>query len=147
MSFGVGLPDIFIEGAGAGQGSAASGVVSDILNLGERIEATLPRWVGNATEESDTLTIRKIDEVETRFYIRLMLVDKPGVLSAIFNIFGQYNISIASVTQKIENKLSAVPVVMLTHHVKERLLKEALEQLDLLPVVKGKPVAIRMEKL
>lgn len=141
------LGDIFIEGAGAGQGSAAAGVVSDILNLGERVEAKLPRWVGNAPEESDQLTIRKIDEVETRFYIRLMLVDKPGVLSAIFNIFGQYNISIASVTQKIENKMSAVPVVMLTHHVKERLLKEALEQLDQLPVVKGKPVAIRMEKL
>jgi hypothetical protein len=43
--------------------------------------------------------------------------------------------------------MSAVPVVMLTHHVKERLLKEALEQLDQLPVVRGKPVAIRMEKL
>ncbi len=141
------IGDIFIEGAGAGQMAAASGVVSDLMNIAERVDNDLSRWVGNVPEEGETLPIRKIDEVETRFYIRLMLVDKPGVLSAIFNIFGQYNISIASVTQKIENKMSAVPVVMLTHHVKERLLKEALEQLDLLPVVKGKPVAIRMEKL
>jgi len=139
--------DIFIEGAGAGQGSAASGIVSDLMNLADRTEGATPRWVGNSVEEIDTLTIRKIDEVETRFYIRLMLVDKPGVLSAIFNIFGQYNISIASVQQKSQNKMSAVPVVMLTHHVKERLMKEALEQLDQLPVVRGKPVAIRMEKL
>ncbi len=141
------LGDIFIEGAGAGQMSAASGIVSDLMNLGDRMEGATPRWVGNSPEDLEALTIRKIDDVETRFYIRLMLVDKPGVLSAIFNIFGQYNISIASVQQKLQNRMSAVPVVMLTHHVKERMLKEALEQLDQLPVVRGKPVAIRMEKL
>jgi homoserine dehydrogenase len=141
------LGDIFIEGAGAGQMPAASGIVSDLMNLADRMDGVVPRWVGNSPEELESLTIRKIDEVETRFYIRLTLVDKPGVLSAIFNIFGQYNISIASVQQKLQNKMSAVPVVMLTHYVKERLLKEALEQLDQLPVVRGKPVAIRMEKL
>ena len=141
------LGDIFLEGPGAGQNSAAMGVVSDLMNIPQRQNAQVPEWVGNSSEELEVLTVRKIDAVLTRFYIRLMLVDKPGVLSLIFGIFGQHNISIASVTQKVENKMSTVPVVILTHQVNEKELREALFEIDQLPTVKGKPVAIRMEKL
>ena len=59
--------------------------------------------------------MRKIDEVETRFYIRFMVIDKPGVLASITTVLGQHNISIASVNQKQEDKGSTVPVVILTH--------------------------------
>jgi homoserine dehydrogenase len=141
------LGDIFIEGQGAGQMTAASGVVNDLINIGLRKDALIPAWTGNPADEADKLSLRKIDDVETRFYIRFMVVDKPGVLSIITGVLGQYNISIASVTQKQENKGSAVPVVMLTHGAKEHLVREALEQINHLAVVRSKPVAIRMEKL
>lgn len=141
------MGDVFLEGQGAGQMTAASGVVSDLINLGIRKDVQMPSWIFNPTEEQDKLFLRKIDDIETRFYIRFMVIDKPGVLSIITGVLGQHNISIASVTQKQENKGSTVPVVMLTHVVNERSLREALEQITQLAVVRSKPVAIRMEKL
>ena len=141
------LGDVFIEGQGAGQMTAAMGVVADLINLGIRVDAPACIWAFNPTDEVANITLRKIEEVETRFYIRFMVTDKPGVLSAITTVLGQHNISIASVTQKQENKGSTVPVVMLTHQVNERQVKEALDRITELAVVRGRPVAIRMEKL
>ncbi len=141
------MGDVFIEGQGAGQMTAAAGVVSDTINLGIRKDVQMPAWIFNPTEEQEGVKLRKIDEVETRFYIRFMVVDKPGVLSIITGVLGQHNISIASVNQKQENKGSTVPVVMLTHVANERSVRDALEQITHLAVVRSKPVAIRMEKL
>lgn len=142
------MGDIFIEGPGAGQMTAASGVVSDIINLGINKEyVEMPAWIFNPTEEQKEIKLRKIDEIETRFYIRFMVIDKPGVLSIITGVLGQHNISIASVSQKQENKGSTVPVVMLTHVANERSVRDALEQITQLAVVRSKPIAIRMEKL
>ena len=141
------LGDVFIEGQGAGQMTAASGVVSDLINLGIRKDVQMPAWIFNPTEEQKDIKLRKIDAVETRFYIRFMVIDKPGVLSIITGVLGQHNISIASVSQKQENKGSTVPVVMLTHVANERSVRDALEQITHLAVVRGRPVVIRMEKL
>ena len=141
------MGDVFIEGQGAGQMTAASGIVSDLINLGIRKDVQMPAWIFNPTQEQQNVVLRKIDAVETRFYIRFMVIDKPGVLSIITGVLGQYNISIASVNQKQENKGSTVPVVMLTHMANERSLREALEQITNLAVIRSKPVAIRMEKL
>jgi len=141
------LGDVYIEGHGAGQMTAAMGVVADLINLGIRVDAPACIWAFNPADEVENLTLRKIDEVETRFYIRFMVIDKPGVLASITTVLGQYNISIASVSQKQENKGSTVPVVILTHQANEFQVKEALEKITELAVVKGKPVAIRMEKL
>jgi homoserine dehydrogenase len=141
------LGDVFIEGQGAGQNTAGMGVVSDLINLGIRDEAPACIWAFNPADEVANITLRKIDEVETSFYIRFMVIDKPGVLAALTTVLGQHNISIASVSQKQENKGSTVPVVILTHKANERQVREALEKITELAIVKGKPVAIRMEKL
>ncbi len=141
------LGDIFIEGQGAGQNTAAMGVIADLINLGIRVDAPACIWAFNPADDVANLRVRQIDEVETRFYIRFMVIDKPGVLATITTVLGQHNISIASVTQKQENKGSTVAVVMLTHKANEREVREALEQIKDLAVVRSKPVAIRMEKL
>ncbi len=141
------LGDIFIEGQGAGQNTAAMGVIEDLVNLGIRVDAPACIWAFNPAEEVANLKVRKIDEIQTSFYIRFMVIDKPGVLATITTVLGQHNISIASVAQKMENKGSTVPVVMLTHKANEREVREALEQITQLAVVRSKPVAIRMEKL
>lgn len=141
------LGDVFIEGQGAGPMSAAMGVVADLINLGIRVDAPACIWAFNPADEVANLSLRKIEEVETRFYIRFMVTDKPGVLAAITTVLGQHNISIASVNQRQENKGSTVPVVILTHQANERQVKEALDKIAHLAVVRGRPVAIRMEKL
>lgn len=141
------LGNVFIEGQGAGAMSAAMGVVADLINLGIRADAPACIWAFNPADEVANLSLRKIEEVETRFYIRFMVIDKPGVLASITTVLGQHNISIASVSQKQENKGSTVPVVILTHQANEYQVKEALEKITELAVVRGRPVAIRMEKL
>ncbi|MBN1870082.1 MAG: homoserine dehydrogenase [Candidatus Omnitrophica bacterium] len=137
--------NVLLSGEGAGQMAAASGVISDLVNFVSRGDrATLPC---NLYSEASGLKIRKIDQIKTKFYIRFMVTDKPGVLSVITGILGKHGIGINSVTQKAHNPTATVPVIMLTDFTSEKMLRLALNKIDKLPVVKSKPVAIRMEKL
>jgi len=138
---------ILLYGQGAGQFSAASGVVSDLLNLAARQDYQTIHRIMRMDKEAKSLKLRKIGNIHTRFYLRLMVIDKPGVLAKISGILGHYGVSIASMTQKGRNKASAVPIIMLTHHAQEQKIRLALEKITRLNIVKSKPVAIRMENL
>jgi len=139
------LGSILLSGKGAGQMAAASGVVSDLINFAAKGHSTaLPC---NSYTEATGLKNKKIDQIKTKFYLRFMVTDKPGVLSVITSILGKQNIGINSVTQKAHNPTSTVPVIMLTEYTTEKSLRLALEKIAKLAVVKSKPVAIRMEKL
>lgn len=139
------LGSTLLSGEGAGQMAAASGVVSDLINFASRgAHSALP---SNLHSEASGLTIRKIDQIKTKFYIRFMVRDKPGVLSVITGILGKHNIGINSVTQSAHNPTSTVPVIMLTDYTSEKALRLALNKIQKLPLIKSKPVAIRMEKL
>ncbi|MBF0485031.1 MAG: homoserine dehydrogenase [Candidatus Omnitrophica bacterium] len=141
------LGDVLLVGQGAGQMAAASGVFSDLINLAIDNETGPRTWIGDNPNEIEKIALRSMDEIETEFYIRLMVLDRPGVLSKITGILGQCGISIASVTQKAVNKNSFVPLVMLTHVAKESSVKKALQKINQLKEVAAKPVAIRMEQL
>ena len=139
------LGNVLLSGEGAGQMAAASGIISDLINFASRgASETLPC---NRYSDAPGLKIRKIDQIKTKFYIRFMATDKPGVLSVITGILGKHGISINSVTQKAHNPTSTVPVIMLTDYTSEKMLRLALNKIHKLPVIKSKPVAIRMEKL
>lgn len=139
------LGSTLLSGEGAGQMAAASGVVSDLINFASKGHSTaLPC---NLYSEAPGLKIRKIDQIKTKFYIRFMVTDRPGVLALITGILGRHGISINSVTQKAHNPTATVPVVMLTDYTPEKMLRLALAKIHRLPVVKSRPVAIRMEKL
>ena len=141
------LGDILLSGEGAGQMAAASGVISDLINLTSRNGSEASRYIGNLYQENESIKVKKIDQISTKFYIRFMAIDKPGVLSKISGILAHHGISINSVTQKVHNPSSTVPVVMLTDYAREKRLRLALEKIHKLPIVKSKPVAIRMENL
>ena len=139
------LGDVLLSGEGAGQMAAASGIVSDLLNLASRgADANL---LCNLYSEAPNFRIRKIDQIKTRFYIRFMATDKPGVLGKITSVLGRYGIGLNSVTQPAHTAAWAVPVVMLTDYTLEKNLRLAIKKIWELPIVKSKPVAIRMEKL
>jgi homoserine dehydrogenase len=137
--------DLMFYGPGAGQLPAASAVVSDIVDLAQDIKAGLFRPTLNSREDVAIKGLRKIDDFENKYYIRIRVVDKPGVLAKIAGILAKFGISIASVTQKERLKSQIVPVVMVTHEVKEKNLREALKKIDQLSENKDKPVAIRIE--
>ena len=138
---------LLFYGPGAGQMSAASAVVSDIVDLTQDIRAGLFRPTLNIVEDKSIRKLRKIDEFESRYYIRFMAVDRPGVLAKISGILAKFGISIASVTQKERHKAQVVPIVMIIHEAKEKNLRQALALINRLDVVREKPVAIRIEEL
>lgn len=141
------LGDLLISGEGAGQMTAASGVISDLINLSARKGCPTSSMLGNICQEDPALRIRAIDDISTKFYIRFMATDKPGTLSAIAGVLGDHGISINSVHQKAHSPITAVPVIMLTDYAPEKMVRLALDKIHKLGIVRNKPVAIRMENL
>lgn len=137
--------DLMFYGPGAGQLPAASAVVADIVDLTQDIKAGMFRPTLNPVLDSSIKGLRKIDEFENKYYIRVMAVDKPGVLAKISGILAKFGISIASVTQKERLKSQVVPVVMISHEVKEKNMRNALKMIDKLRDIKEKSFAIRIE--
>ncbi len=87
-----------------------------------------------------------MDRIRTRYYLRVMAVDKPGVLSKVSGILGHHEISIASVIQKGRHARESVPVVMMTHEAVEGAMRKALAEIDTVDVVRGKTVCLRVEE-
>jgi len=139
------LGDILLSGEGAGQMAAASGVVSDLINLVTNRDSAV--LLSNLNSQNKSLRLKKIEEIKTKFYLRFQALDKPGVLGKITGILGKAGIGINSVTQKAHTAVANVPVVMLTDYTSEKSLRKALTQIHKLSIIKSKPVAIRMEKL
>ncbi len=139
--------DLLFYGPGAGQLSAASAVVSDLVDLTQDIKAGLFRPTMKTIEDGSVARLRKIDEIESRYYIRFMGLDKPGVLARIAGILAKFGISIASVSQKERRKAEVVPIVLIVHDAKEKDLRRALEVISRLEVIEEKPVAIRIEEV
>ncbi|MDP2941034.1 MAG: homoserine dehydrogenase [Candidatus Omnitrophota bacterium] len=139
--------NLLFYGPGAGQLSAASSVVADLVDLTQDIKAGLFRPTLNIMPDASIKRLRKSDDFESRYYIRFMAVDKPGVLAKIAGILAKFGISIASVSQKESSKGRVVPVVILIHTAREKSLRQALEIINRLGVIGEKAVAIRMEEV
>lgn len=136
---------LLFYGPGAGQLSAASAVVSDLVDLAQGIKAGLFRSTLNSVPDLSIKRLRKTADFESKYYIRFTAVDRPGVLAKISGILAKFGISIASVTQKERLKAQVVPIVMVTHEAKERDLRQSLELINRLDAIKEKSVAIRIE--
>jgi len=139
--------ELLFYGPGAGQLSAASAVVSDLVDLAQDIRAGLFRSNLNIIADSSIVKLRKIDETHSRYYIRFMAKDQPGVLAKISGILAKFGISIASVTQKERKKAKHVPIVMIIHDAREKDLRAALAMITRLNVIGENSVAIRMEEV
>ncbi len=139
--------NLVFSGPGAGQLCAASAVVSDLVDITKDIKAGLFKSILKTVPDISIKKLRKIDEIESRYYIRLMAMDKPGVLAKVSGILAKFGISIASVNQKERRKAQFVPIVITIHEAKEKNLRQALITIDRLNVIRPKSVAIRMEEV
>ncbi|RKU09219.1 homoserine dehydrogenase [Candidatus Poribacteria bacterium] len=140
-------PTLFY-GQGAGEMPTASAVVADIIDAAKSIQGGVSSpisqaWLANSQTE---ITVCSIDDIETRYYLRFVVIDRPGVLANIGSILGNHNISIASVIQKEPHGTDTVSLMMLTHQAREKNMKTALEQIYTLEVVKGDAKLIRIEE-
>jgi homoserine dehydrogenase len=137
--------DTLYYGRGAGRHPTASTVIGDIADVARNLIVGAPRRVPCSVSSGAGGRIREMDRVETRYYLRLSLLDKPGVLARIAAVLGGHGISIASVLQKETRAGQHVPVVMVTHQAREGEINDALEDIDALDVVGAETVRLRIE--
>ncbi|MBA3582240.1 MAG: homoserine dehydrogenase [Gammaproteobacteria bacterium] len=138
-------------GPGAGALPTASAVVADLVDVVRSLttdpENRVPHLAFQPTALAD-LPILPMEEVETAYYLRLLLVDEPGMMAAVTTILGNAGISIEAVLQKpARANETAVPVIILTQRIKERYMNAAIRELEALPALTGKVTRIRMENL
>ena len=111
-------------GAGAGSFPTASAVVGDILTLSEQISrgvAPLPE----SEPFSRNKPIRSMDELETKYYIRLRVADRVGALAEAVNVFAKHDISISLINQLEDGNSDACSVIFLTHKALEKNIQDA----------------------
>jgi homoserine dehydrogenase len=136
-------------GRGAGIGPSGSAVIGDIVDIARNLVTGRRGRVPPASYRPGHHPERRLkamEEVVSEYYLRFSVLDKPGVLSKISGVLGRHNISIASVIQKGRRVGETVPLVMMTHHARERDMRSALHEIDQIAAdVTAKTVLIRVE--
>lgn len=135
---------IIFYGQGAGPLPTSSAVVADVVAIAQGINYGISNALKLSLNASKT--IKPISEVETRYYFRMNIADRPGVLAQISKALGDHLISISSVIQK-ETDLAAqtAEIVIMTHPAKEKGVQKALKEIERLPVVRKINNLVRVE--
>jgi homoserine dehydrogenase len=138
-------------GAGAGAEPTASAVVADLIDVARTMTVDPEHRVPHLAFQPDQLSdvaILPMGEVETSYYLRLRVQDKPGVLADITRILADLGISIDAMVQKEPHEGEAqANIIMLTHRTVEKHVNAAIAKIEALPVVAGKVTRIRLEEL
>ena len=138
-------------GKGAGAEPTASAVIADLVDVTRMHTADpehrVPHLAFQPGAVEDT-PILPLSEVETSYYLRLRVEDKPGVLADITRILADQQISIDAMIQRepAEGE-SQTDIIMLTHITREKNIDAAIAKIEALPVVKKKVIRLRMEEL
>ena len=130
-------------GPGAGGDATASAVIANIIDIARSGKST-PMLGFNKSLESG-LKLANINDMVTKYYLRLDVEDKGGVLAKVATILGDKNISIKTMIQKASTS-NNVNLLLSTHNCKESDIKSALEELVTSNIVKSKPAMIRIEE-
>ena len=125
--------NVIFYGQGAGPSATSSAVMADVVNIAFDIVHEVEPLIKKPGMAE--LGIKPIDEIETRYYIRMGIVDRSGVLAQIAKVLGDHSISIASVIQK-ETDVSSrtAEIVVMTHPAKEKAVQSALKEIVKLEV-------------
>ncbi|MDO8588154.1 MAG: homoserine dehydrogenase [Armatimonadota bacterium] len=135
--------DVMFYGQGAGPMAAGSAVVGDIIDVARDINCgATGRICCTCFEDKAALSM---DDVIAKYYIRMQTADQPGVLAGIASIFGENEVSIASVLQKGRGENGEAEIVWITHEVRELNFRTALDAIAKLPVVAQVSNWIRVE--
>lgn len=136
--------DTLYLGRGAGREATASAVLGDIADasqmLGEGLRQYMPFFI-----HAPDGRVAPIEEARGRSYLRMTLLDRPGVLGLVANSLARSGIGIASVMQKEGAGGAHVPVVAVTHEAPERSFREAVAAIDALEAVGAPTVRLRIE--
>ncbi|MBL9170244.1 MAG: homoserine dehydrogenase [Verrucomicrobiales bacterium] len=137
--------DTLYYGRGAGQDATASSVLSDIGDAALDLKHGSPRRIPAFTPCEGGGQVQPIDDAVSRYYLRLDVTDRPGVLARIAAILGQARIGISSVMQPEGHGGRSVPLILMIHDATNASMRQALQAIGRLPVIKSKPTMIRVE--
>lgn len=138
------MSDMMFYGRGAGALPTGSAVVGDVIYEARNIrDGNQGRVLCTCYNTAYPVPM---EEVRTRYYLRIEVQDQPGVLGKIASTFGENGVSIASLVQKPLPEGRA-EIVWVTHEVEERFMQAALQEIRSLPVVRGIASLIRVEGL
>jgi homoserine dehydrogenase len=135
---------IMTEGRGAGAGPTASAVVADLIDIARGTR--LPTFAVPA-DSLRRLPSLQMERHEGSYYVRVMVVDKPGVIADIAAALRDEAISVEAMLQRGRSPDEAVPVVITTHETREAAMARALERISALEAVMEPPRMIRIEAL
>jgi homoserine dehydrogenase len=125
--------DVMLSGRGAGSEPTASAVVGDLIDVGRNIVAGGP---GSAIPYGEGMPTVPIEELETCYYVRMVVADRPKVLGAIAGIFGNHDVSLSAMEMRVLNAEAGTgEIVFLTHRCREASFRNALQDLAEAPEV------------
>jgi homoserine dehydrogenase len=139
--------DTLFYGRGAGKDATASAALSDLADAALDLKFGTKHRVPPFVPHERDGVVAPIDEVVSRYFVRLNVVDKPGVLAQISAIFGQAQIGISSVIQPESPEGASVPLILMLHDAPNGAVSRALKKIGRLAAVKSAPVMIRVEDL
>ena len=144
------MDENILIGHGAGALPTGSAVVGDVVEIARNILSGLGERIPAGSfqnKEVKAIPLKNMSEIESEYFLRFSVLDKPGVLSKISGILGTHSISIESMIQRGRADGSeGVPLVMMCHKSSEKNIQSALKEIEQLDVVCGKSNLIRVEK-
>jgi homoserine dehydrogenase len=120
------LQNLYLEGEGAGGLPTASSILSDIFEIASNSEF---RSIGYKTGQ--LIEYQKFDSsnIESKFYLRIRVIDQPGVLSKITSYLNEYNISVEKILQIPDSKENNIPILITTHKIKMSELLNSVKKI------------------
>ena len=129
-------------GPGAGGDATASAVVANIIDIARSGKST-PMLGFNRPMEGNTLTLKATADIESKYYLRINVSDKPGVLAKLTKVFETHDISIETMLQRPSENTSA-NLLISTHTSKESDVQAMINQLEKVDFINARPVMIRI---
>lgn len=132
------------QGAGAGAAPTTSAVLADVLDISRSLaEGAQPRWDPGHWRSGETLGLGAL---ETRYYLRMTVVDQPGVLAQIARVLGEAKVSIAAVDQReTDQERGTAELALMTHRARELAVTGAIDTLQGLDEVIEVNAMLRVE--
>jgi homoserine dehydrogenase len=142
--YGHALGHALFYGRGAGQTPTASAVVADVINIALGVTPLAFKQLKIFPDHTPPADVLAPEEFTSRYYLRLMARDEPGVLAQVTRVLGEKGISLSAILQHEANDGQTVPVVITTHQAREGSIQAALKEIDKLKEIAPPTVCLRI---
>ena len=142
--FGHALGHALFYGRGAGRMPTASAVVSDVIGVALGTTPLAFKQLRIFPDSTPRAQVLPFDQLHSRYYLRIMVKDQPGVIGQLSQILGSHGISISAIRQRETDDEQFVPIVITTHRAVEGSMQDALKQINALPTTAERSVCIRI---